>query len=439
MSTEAKVGAFIIAGLLALGGMILKLGDMTMKRRYPLKVVFSDVAGLPDKSVVKLSGVEVGKVRRIRLEGDQAVVDVAVNRGIDIYRDARFRIGSTSIIGSKFLQIDQGRAASGILAPGETVKGEVAQPLERLMADALKSVQNLLDDLHGTLGRQGSLTRNLEASTAHMRELTANMNDLIADAKPHLTSALERSDAVMEKLDELLAKSNELMARLNTSSGTVGALISDTGMKEDVKQTVANLRDASTSAKDVLGKFGQFRFYWSVTARNEPEVNATKGDIGLRIVPREGKYYYFGGSNLGSNASAAATNDFEPKNTVDAVMGWWGKWWEYYGGAIRSTFGVGGRLTPFPDDPLLRKVSFVGKAYDFGRNRTIFGKNFRNPQYDVGMELKVHKNLRLGARVEDIAEVQAYQTTANLMFEDRDIAYFFGLVSFSGSSRSASR
>jgi len=436
MNTEARVGMFITAGLILLGGMILKLGDVSLKRTYPLRVSFSDVAGLPDKSVVKLSGVEVGKVRHISLDGDKAIVDIVINRGVEVYRDAHFRIGSTSIIGSKFLQIDQGHRSAGPLAAGEAIEGEVGQPLERLMADALKSVQGLLDELKGSLGQKGTLIQNLQASTQNMRDLTANMNDLMATVKPDLEHSLKKSSDVMDKLDQLLAKTNELAAKLNTSSGTVGALISDVEMKDNVKATVANFKDASASAKDALGRFGRFRFYWNATARNDPEARTTKGDIGLRIVPQEGKFYYIGASNLGTATDAPKTSDFETKNTIDAVLGWYGKWWEFYAGSLRSTFGLGGRLTPFPDTVFLKRFSLVGQAYDFGRNRTIFGHQLNNPDYDAGIEVQVQRYVRLGARVQDIAAATHYQTTANVLFEDKDIAYFFGLVSFSGGAKS---
>ena len=439
MNTEARVGAFIVAGLLLMAGMILKLGDVSLKKHYYLSVSFSDVAGLPDKSVVKLSGVEIGKVKSIELEGDKAVVHIAIDNGIEIYRDSKFRIGSTSIIGSKFLQIDQGHREKGLLRDGERMEGEANEPLERLLAKALDSVQELLGDMKDEFGKKGAVMQNLEASTKNIRDLTANMNDLMASTKPDLEESLKRSNDITKKLDNLLAKSDELMSKLNSSSGTIGALITDTEMKDNAKQTVANFKDASASAKDVLGRFNQFRFYWSATARNDPEARATKGDIGLRIVPREGKYYYIGGSNLGASSNVINPHDLEVQNTIDAVLGWYGKWWDFYAGALRSTFGFGARITPLPDTPVLNRFSIVGQAYDFGRNRTIFGHQLNNPDYDAGIEVRVHPNVTLGARVQDIAKTEHYQTTANILFEDKDIAYFFGLVSFSGSTRSSSK
>ncbi|MBI4056769.1 MAG: MCE family protein [Elusimicrobia bacterium] len=113
MTTEAKVGAFVLAGLILLGWAIFLLGDVSLQRHYQMTVYFDDVSGLPKKSVVKLNGVEVGKVKDITLEGNKARVDLAIQMGVKIYKDAKFRIASTSIIGSKFLAIEQGESSEG--------------------------------------------------------------------------------------------------------------------------------------------------------------------------------------------------------------------------------------------------------------------------------------------------------------------------------------
>jgi hypothetical protein len=75
-------------------------------------------------------------------------------------------------------------------------------------------------------------------------------------------------------------------------------------------------------------------------------------------------------------------------------------------------------------------VSVVAQAHDFGRNRTIEGRKFTKPAIDYGAQVKLHKNVSLGGRVEDVQEVPRYQTWLKVAFEDTDIAYLFGMVSF---------
>lgn len=430
MTTEAKVGAFILAGLVFLGIAIFLLGDFTFERRYQVYVLFSDVAGLTDKAPVKLSGVEVGKVRRIELQGDKARVVASISQDVVIYRDAIFSIGSTGIIGSKFLQIEQGHPSAGPLPAESQVEGQDPVSVEKALTKALASLQTLLGDLNGPPGQQGTLAKNINATVANVRNLTANLDEMLADAKPAVSASLNRMDDITAKLDALLAKTNEMMSAINQSKGPVGALLHDQAMKDDIKQTVSNVREAAGTAKDVLGRMTQFRVWWNYDWRYEHALKGGRTDIGLKISPREGRYYYVGGANLSSPTDESRGADYQRKNTVDALLGWEGPGWDVGVGVVKS--GGGGRVkyTPFHADPLWGRFSVVGEAYDFGRNRIVNGRRLDHPVLTAGVRARLHRFVGLGAQVEDLQEVARYQTAINVSFEDKDIAYLFGMVSF---------
>ena len=78
MNTTAKIGLFALVVLLALGVLVLKIEDIAVpgrRRGRPRREVhFADVAGLDDKSAVRIAGVRVGKVDGIRLLPDGTAV-----------------------------------------------------------------------------------------------------------------------------------------------------------------------------------------------------------------------------------------------------------------------------------------------------------------------------------------------------------------------------
>ena len=430
MSTEGKVGAFIIAGLVFLGLAVFLLGDFTFERRYTVYVLFSDVGGLTDKAPVKLSGVEVGKVRRIELFNDKARVVASISKGVRIYRNASFAIGTTGIIGSKYLQIEQGTPDSGVMEPETVIVGVDPVSIEKALSKTLGSLQQLLGDLNGPPGQQGMLAKNINATIANVRSLTANLDEMIADSKPALTNSLARMDQITAKLDSILAKTDQMMAAINQSKGPVGALLHDESMKQDVKETVSSLKEAAGTAKDVLGRMTQFKVWWNYDWRYEHALKGGRTDIGLKISPREGRYYYLGGSNLSSPTDEARGVDYQRKNTVDAMLGWYGTGWDVSIGVLRS--GGGGRLTltPFAKVPVLDRFSIFGEGYDFGRNRVVEGRRLDKPMLNAGGMVRLHKFVGIGARVDDLQEVSRYQTWVNVSFEDKDVAYLLGMVSF---------
>ncbi|MDE2040009.1 MAG: MCE family protein [Elusimicrobia bacterium] len=442
MNLETKVGAFVVSGLLLIGTAIFLLGDYTLEKRYVVNVLFHDVSNLNKNAPVKLSGVEVGQVKDIVLVDSSAKVVLSVRQGVHLYKDAVFEIGSTGIIGSKYLQITQGHRAAGVISPDSTVVGIDPTDIQQALSKTLASLQTMLDQLNAP-GPRGTLVGNLRDTVANVRELTANLNDLIAQTKPRMTSTLDRVDDITAKLDKIMAKADKMMTALSTDKGTVGALLHDQKMKKDVEQTVASVRKAADTAQDMLSRINQFKVYWNYDWRYESAIRTSRSDIGLYIYPRDHRYYYIGGSNLANVSDAKRGGDFVQPNRVDALLGFDHGPFDLAFGILRSAGGGRLTVTPFYADPFWKRFSVVAQAYDFGRDRVVNGRLFDKPAYDVGVLARVTKWLGLGARVEDLAETKRGQIWANIKFEDQDISYLFGLASFGaagtrGRSKSSS-
>jgi phospholipid/cholesterol/gamma-HCH transport system substrate-binding protein len=426
MNGEMKVGLFVLAGAVLFGMALFLLGDYSFKTYYPVYAEFSDVAGLPDKSVVKLSGVEVGKIKRIYLKDNKVIVQLAILEEVKIYRGAKFSVGSTSVIGSKFLQIDQGAPALGLIMAGDTVQGEETVPLEKAVAKALDSIQGLAKDLRG----DGKTAESLQDILDNLRGITANINEMVANGQPHAENVMARLDSITTKLDTIVAK-------INNGDGVAGALVSDQKMKENVSAAITNLKDASASVKDVLGRINGFHTYWRWDFNYEPLSGASKNNFGLRIYPRDGRYYYLGANNMISTKDKISGTDYETNNTIDAQLGWEISDFDLYAGILRGTGGAGVRWKPFHGAGWDR-ITLLAEGSDFNRNREVKGRLFDNPRFDTGVTYSLNKYVSTGIRLNDIAETKVFDYTANVAFEDKDISYLFGLITF-GSAGSKGR
>lgn len=428
MNDESKVGMFVIAGLALLGTAIFLLGDYSFKTYYPVYAEFADVSGLPDKSVVKLSGVEIGRVKDIDISGEKVVVHLSVRDGVKIYRDAKFKVGSTSVIGSKYMQIDQGRPSAGVIKSGDRVQGDDSLPLDQALSAAVSDLQGLIKELRG----DGSLSRNLGQTVANLRDLTANLNSLVANTKPDAEKFMGNLDSVSARLDNLLAQGEELLGSVNRGEGTVGALMKDETMKKDVTDAVTNLRDATASVKDVLGRITGFNMYWHWKWKYDPVFEGSHNDLGLRIYPREGRYYYVGASNVINTNDQDKGVDYEKRNTVDALLGWELGRAEVYAGALRGTGGAGLRYKAVS----LGKdgaIETYAEASEFTRNRAINGRFFNKPRFDAGVDVRFNKVVSAGVALTDMAEVSRVNYHTRILFEDEDISYLFGLISVGGT------
>ena len=421
MSTETKVGLFTFIGLALLGLCIFALGSFSITKGYDITVHFTDVSGLPAKSNVRLNGVEVGKVKELKIDGGEILAILKINEGVVIYRNSKFAIAATSLIGTNYLQIEQGNPSSGVLAPGSHVIGMSLPSITAMITDALNSIQNLT----AGISDNGKFAEDLNATLENLRNLSGNLNDLIFSLRPYLTKS-------MTEISELTKASNEVMQDLQTGKGLFPALVSNEKMKEDVEQTLANIKQVSADAKTFIGQIARFKIFWLYDAYYQPEGKLGSSDLFVKFVPGNGyTYYSVGVANLGNKDNMPKNNkDFRDFNQIDARLGVYNQWGDLAVGMIRGSGGVRAAVKPFykANNFIVKNFALYGEATDFGRKRIINGRMFDKPFYAVGAQAWVNKNLGFNVRYNDIAEASAWQVGANLSFEDKELASLLGLA-----------
>ena len=82
MSPTARIGLFMIVALAILGVFIVKIEEIPIgakSGRHRVQASFPSVAGLDEKSPVRIAGVRIGIVERIALQGDRALVTLALD------------------------------------------------------------------------------------------------------------------------------------------------------------------------------------------------------------------------------------------------------------------------------------------------------------------------------------------------------------------------
>ncbi len=123
-SKETVVGFFVIIGLLCIGYMAVKLGNVAIlgDSTYSLYGKFSSVTGLREGNLVNLLGLEIGRVHKFTLdqENQQVQVEFKINKGIEIFDDAIASIKTEGLIGDKYVSIDPG-GAGDLLKGGDTI------------------------------------------------------------------------------------------------------------------------------------------------------------------------------------------------------------------------------------------------------------------------------------------------------------------------------
>jgi len=133
---ELAVGLFIIAGVVCLGYLSIKLGKLEIvgERGYEIYGIFSNVGGLKVGSSVEIAGVNVGRVKSIRLENYQANVVLNLPKGLKIQEDAIVSVKTKGLIGEKYIEITPGGSEKIIQTGGRFRETQPAIDMEELIS-----------------------------------------------------------------------------------------------------------------------------------------------------------------------------------------------------------------------------------------------------------------------------------------------------------------
>ena len=134
--TELIVGIFVIVGMVAIIYLSVTLGDIKLfgDKDYNVFASFDSVTGLKVGAKVEIAGVEVGKVSGIKLNEDQAVVEMDILNDVKISDDSVASIRTQGIIGDKYVKLSLGGSEEYIENEGAIFETESAISLEELVS-----------------------------------------------------------------------------------------------------------------------------------------------------------------------------------------------------------------------------------------------------------------------------------------------------------------
>ena len=259
MSREMKVGMFFVAGMLILGVLTFYAGGFEdwMSDRYILTAHFDSVAGLDVEDVVTLSGVEVGKVKELEISNGRVKVVLLLDKGVVVPSGSIARIESESLLGGKYVGLQMGTPGTAPLEDGDELETEEA-------ADLAKMLQGLSDVAQDVRVMVKSFNSNQEDVIGQVGEILAENRDNIRTGFETISRmAVDNEEGVKELVENLrevgpqlviaMDTVNEIMDTVRSGEGTLGKLVHDESLYNDMKDLSSGLKEASTTLTRILG------------------------------------------------------------------------------------------------------------------------------------------------------------------------------------------
>lgn len=323
MNQETKLGLFVLAGITCLVVSIMMLGDFQFQRRYDLNILFTDIAGLPDKAKVKIAGVEVGAVKKITLVGNKARITIWLKHDVQIHTDAQASIVATGIIGSKYLELTMGSESEPFLKDGDVIKGTSPISFEKVIATVMEKLDTVFGMFEGEDGK--NMGKNVAATIKNLKEITDSLHKALYNQEDKLAETIDNFHSFSKDMAEITSDNREdiretikqvkaasekfdkILAMIDKSDGTVGKLLTNKEMGEDLKASFKEIKEDAQQANKVLRRINLIETDWDYRLRYDTKGQNSHSDLGLMVIPSPGKYYYLGVANVGDNTTDTTT------------------------------------------------------------------------------------------------------------------------------------
>lgn len=261
-TTEAKVGAFTIIGIVLFVVGILFVGkvDVFGKPQMTITGDFEQVNGLKNGNQVKFSGVAIGTVSDIEITPKGVVVSMKVDDNTKIPSDSRFTLGSDGFLGDKFIQISPG-SSKVYLHDGDAVKGEGVDAMDKAMHSAQKlmaGTEQMLQSINNIIGdpqTQSALKHSLQ-STAAMADNAVAITQNMADVTAQLNAAAQQFNAdgnAGEDMRAILTNIKQTTERVDNMARTMEGTVTDPKAQDNLKETLHNTAQISARVNKLMG------------------------------------------------------------------------------------------------------------------------------------------------------------------------------------------
>ena len=324
-STEAKVGAFALVGIVLFAGIMIHLSHMVLFGKSGFHVIgyFQEAEGIEPGNPIHYAGVEVGMVDRIAVENGKAVLTLRFYNDAQVPKDAEFSIQTSSVMGGRFVKVSGGHQERGFLADGMSVKGKAAPGIDEAMDKMdklMNSAQTMLDGIN-TVGGDPKSQKNVKNSLQNFDTVSENLAILTAQG--------------IQTANEIHGITSQINTMLYQLNGDGKATSDVRKIMDNMVVASENAKVISANAKDISGKINGFvngNHNLDVSVSGELLYNTKKDDFSPNLFLR------MGGDSYGLLGIESIGND----PVYDAMFGQMRGDYGVHAGIIRNKLGAGG-------------------------------------------------------------------------------------------------
>ena len=273
--SQLRVGLTVLFASVTLGVLIFVMsgtgGWFTSK--IELRSYFDNAGGLREGAPVRLAGVDIGNVTKVRIVGKpmtpvEVTMKVNTKYSFNLRKDSVTLLSTAGILGETFVDIDSSAAKGPAATDGDTLAARDQPDIQDVVRASQGTLQNIdtllkrvdrivafIESGQGSIGKviySPALYDQLNATVVEFKGLMDEIQSGKGSLGPLLTS-----DEAYKKVIAAIDKVNTLVDELQQGKGTAGKLLKDPELYNNANKTIANVRqltDDINAGKGAMGK-----------------------------------------------------------------------------------------------------------------------------------------------------------------------------------------
>jgi phospholipid/cholesterol/gamma-HCH transport system substrate-binding protein len=274
--SQLRVGLTVLFASITLAVLTFLMSGTTglFTPKISLKSYFDNAQGLRNGAPVRLQGVDIGNVTKVRVVSNNARTPVEITMrvntryGFSIRKDSVTSLSTAGVLGETFIDIDSSQATLPPARDGDTLKTRDTPDIQ----DVVRASQGTLQNLDALLKRTDRILAFVESGQGSIGKLIYDpaLYNRFADTVSEFKGIVDQirngqgsigkliaSDEIYNKATAAVDKLNVIIDELQQGKGTAGMLLKDPALYKNANDTIANVKkltDDINAGKGALGK-----------------------------------------------------------------------------------------------------------------------------------------------------------------------------------------
>jgi phospholipid/cholesterol/gamma-HCH transport system substrate-binding protein len=489
MTPAARIGLFMLLGLIILGVFIIKIEDIPVGDRGDRLVVtarFSSVAGLDRKAAVRIAGVRIGKVQDIRLEGSEAVLTLSLDSTVRLHGGSSAQITSLGMLGDKYIEILPGDPNLPLLPQGAELGGATTPSFDdvlRVATEIGEDVKEVTEALRGSIGGQqgeeaideivanirdltASLKILIAENQANVNQTTANFADFSATLRDEMPKITEKMNLLADQLNDVVGENrqdlqasmsnirdlsekiqtsadnlNQITGKIASGEGSIGKLVNDDTTVENLNQALDSIEGGIDTLNETMGRYRRYNLEVGLRAEALTATDKSRSAFGFDLWTTDKRFFRLEGVDTPYGrvkTSAQYVTTTYPDGTQDSYL----EEKISVSDKIGISAQIGYRILPntIVRAGVIESSGGVGVDYSIklgNRPMTfIFEAYDFNREFDEDMHLKFESRYFISPHIfvtagwDDplVTEKSSFLLGAGITWNDDDVKYSLGLA-----------